>query len=140
MTVHRIWRYRRGVKNRHLDHNLLLSHLKNLVAGISGIAMRNPDEIADGEPLMGGGLGLDSLDTLELAICIEEEFGVAICGETTLHRAFTSIAHLADFIHAGALTSPVCRLRSANSSRGDTFRPVTMAWRPVFSTGAILTF
>jgi len=36
-----------------------------------------PDGIADDAPLVGGSLDLDSCDLLELALCIEETFGIA---------------------------------------------------------------
>jgi acyl carrier protein len=93
------------VRNRSLDQDLLLSRLKNLVAGTSRLDILDPDRIADDEPLMGGSLCRDSLDALELTLCVEEEFGIAICGGKELHRALTTIANLAAFIHAGAQTS-----------------------------------
>jgi len=88
------------VKNRRLDQDLLTSQLKHFVADLFRCDLLEPDRIADDEPLLGGSLGLDSFDALELAICIEEEFGVAICGGETSHRAFNSVASLASFIHA----------------------------------------
>ncbi len=62
------------------------------------------DEIADDSPLFGSGLGLDSVDALEVAISVETEFGVAITDED-LH-AFRSINTVLDFIehHTGAPT------------------------------------
>lgn len=54
------------------------------------------DEIADDSPLFGSGLGLDSVDALEVAIAVETEFGVAVTDED-LH-AFRSINTLLDFI------------------------------------------
>ena len=132
------------MNNRRLDHDLLLSHLRNLVARILRLDVLDPDSIAADEPLMGSSLCLDSLDELELAICVEEEFGVAICGEKESHRVFTSIANLADFIHAGAQTSPAHQLWAAKANRWSRFRPATTvappALRPVFASGAILTF
>jgi acyl carrier protein len=132
------------VRNRCFDQNRLLSHLKNLVAGISRLDVLDPDRITDDEPLMGGSLCLDSLDALELAICVEEEFGIAICGGKESHRAFTSIANLAAFIHTGAQTRPARPLWAAKTNRWGEFRSATTvfppAWRPVFASGAILTF
>lgn len=56
------------------------------------------DEIADDSPLFGSGLGLDSVDSLEVAIAVEAEFGVAITDED-LH-AFRSVNTVLDFIEA----------------------------------------
>ncbi len=56
------------------------------------------DEIADDSPLFGSGLGLDSVDALEVAISVETEFNVSITDED-LH-AFRSINTVLDFIEA----------------------------------------
>lgn len=53
-------------------------------------------EIADDSPLFGSGLGLDSVDSLEVAIAVETEFGVAITEEDL--QAFRSINTVLDFI------------------------------------------
>lgn len=102
MTAFRIWRYTRRVKNRCLDQDLLLSQLKYLIVDMFRLDILEPDKIADDQPLIGGSLCLDSLDALELAICVEEEFGIAIRSGEESHSVFTSIASLADFIHAHA--------------------------------------
>jgi acyl carrier protein len=54
--------------------------------------------ITDTEPLMRGPLGLDSIDILELALAVEERYGVKISDEELGQKAFRSIAALADFI------------------------------------------
>lgn len=56
----------------------------------------DPEEIADDSPLFGTGLGLDSVDALEIAVAIEAEFGVSITDEDM--HAFRSINTVADFI------------------------------------------
>ncbi|WP_310452584.1 acyl carrier protein [Sulfuritalea sp.] len=61
------------------------------------------DEIADDSPLFGSGLGLDSVDALEIAIAVETEFGVAITDED-LH-AFRSVNTVLDFIEARAVAT-----------------------------------
>lgn len=57
-----------------------------------------PDMIADDNPLFGDGLGLDSVDALELAIEIEKQYGVRITQEETDRQAFASVAALAEFV------------------------------------------
>jgi len=94
------------VKKRRLDQNLLLSQLKYLIADMFRLDILEPDKIADDEPLMGGSFCVDSLDALELAICVEEEFGIAIRSGEESHSAFTSVASLAGFIHARTQTGP----------------------------------
>jgi acyl carrier protein len=88
------------VKNRSLDQALLLSELKYFVADLFRADILAPESIEDDAPLTGGAFDLDSFDLLELSICIEEGFGIAIRGEGASRDAFCSIASLADFIRA----------------------------------------
>jgi len=101
-----IWRYSRKAKNRRHRDNLVRSELKQLVAGMFRPDLLEANTIADDEPLMGGRMGLDSIDALELAICVEEEFGIAISRGAEFLIAFKSVTTLADFIQSRA-RSPV---------------------------------
>lgn len=57
---------------------------------------RTPESIGDDEPLFGGeGLGLDSIDALELVVAIEREFAVAIPEGKVDHDVFRSVRTLA---------------------------------------------
>ena len=57
-----------------------------------------PDQIDDQAPLFGEGLGLDSIDALELVLGIEQVFGVKIEDEASGLKAFKSVDALTDFI------------------------------------------
>ena len=57
-----------------------------------------PEDIADDEALFGGGLGLDSLDAVELVVVVKRHFGVQIKDMTEGREAFASIHALAQFI------------------------------------------
>ena len=57
-----------------------------------------PSEIAEDSPLFGSGLRLDSVDSLEVAIAVETEFGVAITDNDM--QAFRSINTILDFIQS----------------------------------------
>jgi len=62
---------------------------------------RAPESIGDDEPLFGPeGLGLDSIDALELVLGVEQEFGVKIENEEVGMEALSSVSGLADFIVA----------------------------------------
>jgi len=63
-----------------------------------------PGDIEDEAPLFGEGLGLDSIDALELVLGIEQVFGVKIEDEAAGLKAFKSVQALTDFIaeHAKA--------------------------------------
>jgi acyl carrier protein len=59
-----------------------------------------PESIEDGVSLFGEGLGLDSIDVLELVLEIERSFGVAITDEETGNRVLRSVDTVADYIMA----------------------------------------
>jgi acyl carrier protein len=60
---------------------------------------RTPDSIGDTEPLFGpDGLGLDSIDALELVLGIEQELGVKIENEEVGTEALGSIDRLTEFV------------------------------------------
>ena len=59
------------------------------------------DEIGDDTPLFGPtGLGLDSIDALELVLGLEKEFGVLIEGRATAVKVLASIGTIAEFIQS----------------------------------------
>lgn len=55
-------------------------------------------DIADDQPLFGEGLGLDSIDALELVLGLEQEFGVKIEDEEVGGEALASVNALAAFV------------------------------------------
>ena len=57
-----------------------------------------PDDIGDDEPLFAGGLGLDSIDALEIVVMLESEFGIRVKNEASARENFKSVATLADFV------------------------------------------
>lgn len=58
-----------------------------------------PEQIVDSEPLFGSGLGLDSIDALELGIALKKKFGVKFSAESEDNRQhFASVNALAAFI------------------------------------------
>jgi acyl carrier protein len=59
-----------------------------------------PESIENGASLFGDGLGLDSIDVLELVLEIERTFGVAITDEQTGARVLRSVDSIADYITA----------------------------------------
>jgi len=59
-----------------------------------------PDDIGDDEPLFAGGLGLDSIDALEIVVMLESEFGIKVKNEASAREHFKSVAALADFVES----------------------------------------
>jgi len=57
-------------------------------------------EIADDVPLFGEGLGLDSIDVLELVLELERSFGVSITDEQTGAEVLKTVNTIAAFVEA----------------------------------------
>jgi len=58
----------------------------------------SPQDIDDASPLFGDGLGLDSIDALELVVGLEQEFGISIPDEDVGKEAFASVNALCTYI------------------------------------------
>jgi len=77
----------------------LEAELKGLIVEALALEDIAPAEIETGAPLFVEGLGLDSIDALELAMALEERFGVKIGEEPEVNqRIFASVASLAAFV------------------------------------------
>lgn len=75
--------------------------LKELLVNALNLEDITPDAIASDEQLFGGGLGLDSIDGLELGMALRKKYGVKPQGSKEEIRAiFATIASIARFIHA----------------------------------------
>jgi acyl carrier protein len=81
-----------------LDKETLKSELKILIIETLRLEDVKPEFIKDEDPLFGEGLGLDSIDALELVVAIEKHYGVLIEDEEVGVEAFASIDALADFV------------------------------------------
>jgi acyl carrier protein len=86
----------------------LLLKLKTLIVETLRLEDVTPADIPDDEPLIGGGLSLDSIDALELVVRLEKEFGVKISSSEQSKAALSSVSGLAAFLrtHADASRLP----------------------------------
>ncbi|OHX16358.1 phosphopantetheine-binding protein [Chromobacterium sphagni] len=73
--------------------------IKNLLITSLNLEDITPEDIATDAPLFGDGLGLDSIDALELGLALQKRYGITLSpdGEET-RRHFASIASLASFV------------------------------------------
>lgn len=76
----------------------LKQRVKEMIIDRLKLEGMTPDQIEDGAPLFGEGLGLDSIDALELVLGIEQVFGVKIEDEASGTKAFRSVEALTAFI------------------------------------------
>jgi acyl carrier protein len=78
----------------------LKERLKMLLIDGLKLEDKTPQDIDDSAPIFVDGLGLDSIDALELVVLIEEHFHVTITDEEVGQVAFASVDALTDFIVA----------------------------------------
>ena len=72
--------------------------LKKLIIKAANIEDMEPDEIEDAEPLFVEGVGLDSIDALELSVALELNYGINISDTEVAKAAFASVDTLSAFV------------------------------------------
>ena len=78
----------------------LEAELKQLI--IEALVLEDivPGDIESDDPLFGEGLGLDSIDALEIAMALEQRYGILVSEDVEEHRkSFASVRTLAAFVH-----------------------------------------
>ena len=78
--------------------NDLKKDIKELIIQSLNLGDVTPESIVDDAPLFQEGLGLDSIDALELAVAIERRYKVVIPDEAVGKRAFSSVSALAQYV------------------------------------------
>jgi acyl carrier protein len=78
--------------------NELKAELKTkIIAALNLDGMTN-DDINDADPLFGDGLGLDSIDALELIVLMDKEYGIKVIDPKEGKSIFLSIETMANYI------------------------------------------
>ena len=76
----------------------LLRELKEKIISSLRLTDISPDEIDSDAPLIGEGLGLDSIDTLELLVMLERDYRAAVPDVNAGRRVFSSVRSMAEHI------------------------------------------
>ena len=77
--------------------------IKEIIVSSLDLEDLTPADIVTDAPLFGEGLGLDSIDALELGMAIRKEFGVAFSKNPAENKAiFYSVKTLADYVESSA--------------------------------------
>jgi acyl carrier protein len=76
----------------------LMHELRKQIVDTLNLSDIDPDQINVDEPLIGDGLGLDSIDTLELIVLLEREYSVRVPDVETGRKVFSSVRSMAHYI------------------------------------------
>ena len=76
----------------------LVQRLKEIIVESLNLDGTEPASIDDREPLFGEGLGLDSVDALELVVALEREYGIKIRSDEIDQSAFANVESLGRFV------------------------------------------
>lgn len=88
-----------SIDNTHLTSNLE-REIANLIVSTLNLEVAS-DHIDPNLPLYGDGLGLDSIDILELALAVSKQYGFQIKSDDPENKTiFSSLRHLAAYIAA----------------------------------------
>jgi len=72
-----------------MEKEALKQQLKSQIIQFLNLTDLKPDDIKDDEPLFGEGLGLDSIDSLELIVLLKREYGITINDPKEGRKALT---------------------------------------------------
>ena len=76
----------------------LIIELKEKIIEALNLEEMTPEEIEDDAPLFGEGLGLDSIDALELIVLLEKNYGIKLAHPAEGKAIFKSVATIADYV------------------------------------------
>ncbi|MDL2227590.1 phosphopantetheine-binding protein [Odoribacter sp. OttesenSCG-928-L07] len=76
----------------------LILKLKGEIIEVLNLDGMSPNDIDDDAPLFGDGLGLDSIDALELIVILEKNYGIKINDPSKGKEIFKSVRTIAEFI------------------------------------------
>ncbi|HDK44162.1 MAG TPA: acyl carrier protein [Desulfobacteraceae bacterium] len=76
----------------------LTEELKVKLIDILNLTGVNPADIDKNAQLVGGDLGIDSIDVLEMVVMVEKDYGVTINSQDVGEKVFSTLASLAEYI------------------------------------------
>lgn len=78
----------------------LISNLKVQIIESLNLKHLKPEDIGDEQPLFEGGIGLDSIDALELIVLLQQFYSIKIANPQDGPQIFKSVKSMAEFIKA----------------------------------------
>jgi acyl carrier protein len=86
--------------------NELTEELKIKLIDILNLPDVTPQDFDENAQLVGGELGIDSIDVLEMVVMVEKDYGIIINSQEVGEKVFSSLAALADYITENRPGSP----------------------------------
>ena len=81
-----------------IDKEQLKQRLKEQIIKFLNLTDKKPEDIKNDEPLFGEGLGLDSIDSIELIVLLSREYGINIQDPKEGRKVLVDINTMADYI------------------------------------------
>ncbi|OKS88908.1 phosphopantetheine-binding protein [Mucilaginibacter polytrichastri] len=81
-----------------MEKEALKEQLKSQIIKFLNLTELTPADIKDDEPLFGDGLGLDSIDSLELIVLLKKEYGITIKDPKDGRKVLVDVNSMADYI------------------------------------------
>lgn len=78
--------------------NELIQTLKEQIIDALNLEEITPEDIDNNEPLFGAGLGLDSIDALELIVILDRHYGIKLANPVEGKEIFKSVSSIADYV------------------------------------------
>ncbi len=76
----------------------LTAQIKDKLIEILNLTDVTPEDIDENAQLVGGELGIDSIDVLEMVVMVEKDYGVVINNKEIGEKVFSTLKNLVDFI------------------------------------------
>ena len=73
--------------------------LKQQIIDSLNLQGMKPEDIDDNAPLFGEGLGLDSIDAIELVVLLDRNYGIKIGDPKEARKVFQNVRTMAEYIH-----------------------------------------
>jgi acyl carrier protein len=77
----------------------LIAELKEKIIDTLDLIDVTPEDFKENDRLVGGKLGIDSIDILELAMMIDKDYGIKIDNKELGQKVFATLGTLAEYIH-----------------------------------------
>ncbi len=84
----------------------LIKELQVKIVEVLNLFEVQPEDIGADDRLVGGKLGIDSIDVLEMVIMIEKDYGVKIDNRELGVKVFSTLGTLAEYIHKSSPELP----------------------------------